>query len=58
VENFAASNGLGRLSYWSLTRDQSCGGSAARAVASPASSPTCSGVSQGSLAFTSTFAKY
>ncbi|HEY4020042.1 MAG TPA: chitinase [Pseudonocardiaceae bacterium] len=58
VESFAASNGLGRLSYWSLTRDQSCGGSAAQAVARPASSPTCSGVSQASLAFTSAFAKY
>jgi hypothetical protein len=58
VENFAAANGLGRLSFWSLTRDQSCGGSAAQAVASPASSPTCSGVSQSSLAFTTAFAKY
>ncbi len=58
VESFAASNGLGRLSFWSLTRDVSCGGSAAQAVARPASSPTCSGVSQSQLAFTSTFAKY
>lgn len=58
VESFAASNHLGRLSFWSLTRDVSCGGSAAQAVASPASSPTCSGVSQSQLAFTSAFAKY
>jgi hypothetical protein len=58
VESFAAANHLGRLSFWSLTRDVSCGGSAAQAVARPASSPTCSGVSQSQLAFTSTFAKY
>ena len=58
VESFAASNSLGRLSFWSLTRDVSCGGSAAQAVARPAASPTCSGVSQGQLAFTSAFAKY
>jgi hypothetical protein len=53
VSSWAGSNGIGRLSFWSLTRDQSCGGSAAQTVAKPASSPTCSGVSQGPLAFTS-----
>jgi hypothetical protein len=60
VESFAASNGLGRLSFWSLTRDQSCGGSAARVAKpmAPASSPSCSGVSQSPLDFTSAFAKY
>jgi hypothetical protein len=55
VESFAASNGVGRLAYWSITRDQSCG---AAAVVRPAASPTCSGVSQGQLAFTSTFVKF
>ena len=58
VQGWAASNGIGRLSFWSLTRDQSCGGSAANAIArpmTPASSPTCSGVSQDPLAFTSAF---
>jgi hypothetical protein len=58
VENFAASNGLGRLAFWALTRDTACGGSAAQAVASPSASPVCSGISQSSLAFTSAFAKY
>ncbi|HJP80521.1 MAG TPA: chitinase [Pseudonocardiaceae bacterium] len=55
VQNWASSNGIGRLAFWSVTRDQSCGGSAAQAVAQPASSPTCSGVSQNSLDFTSAF---
>ena len=58
VRSWATSNGIGRLSFWSLTRDQSCGGSASNAIAkpmAPASSPTCSGVSQDPLAFTSAF---
>jgi chitinase len=56
VESWAKSNGVGRLSFWSVTRDQSCG--AAAVSYSPAASPTCSGVSQSSLAFTSAFAKF
>jgi hypothetical protein len=55
VASFASSNGLGRLAFWALTRDVSCGGSAAQAVAKPAASPTCSGVSQSQLAYTSAF---
>ncbi len=58
VRSWAASNGIGRLSFWSLTRDQSCGGSTPAAIArpmAPASSPTCSGVTQDPLAFTSAF---
>ncbi|MBP0456725.1 chitinase [Streptomyces montanisoli] len=47
VKNWAASNGVGRLSMWSVNRDQSCGGSFALAASS-----TCSGVSQAKLAFT------
>lgn len=46
VKSWATDNGVGRLSFWSINRDQSCG-----AVTS-AASPTCSGVSQGELAFT------
>jgi chitinase len=58
VQSWAASNGIGRVSFWSLTRDQSCGSSVANAIATPmapASSPTCSGVSQNPLDFTSAF---
>jgi Carbohydrate binding domain/Glycosyl hydrolases family 18 len=51
VENFAAQNGVGRLAFWSVTRDQPCGGSAN-------SLPTCSEISQNSLAFTDAFVPY
>lgn len=51
VENFAAQNGLGRLAFWSVDRDQPCGGSAN-------SLPTCSEISQNSLAFTDAFVPY
>ncbi|MFJ9928896.1 carbohydrate binding domain-containing protein [Streptomyces misionensis] len=51
VENFAAQNGVGRLSFWSVNRDQPCGGSAN-------SLPTCSEISQNSLAFTDAFVPY
>ncbi|TWV31268.1 hypothetical protein FRZ03_35570 [Streptomyces misionensis] len=51
VENFAAQNGVGRLSFWSVNRDQPCGGSAN-------SLPTCSEISQSSLAFTDAFVPY
>jgi Glycosyl hydrolases family 18 len=51
VENFAAQNGVGRLAFWAVTRDQPCGGSAN-------SLPTCSEISQNSLAFTDAFMQY
>ncbi|MDI5972664.1 carbohydrate binding domain-containing protein [Streptomyces sp. SL13] len=51
VENFAAQNGVGRLAFWAATRDQACGGSAN-------SLPTCSEISQNSLAFTDAFVPY
>ncbi|MFI9379565.1 chitinase [Kutzneria sp. NPDC052558] len=50
VKNWAASNGIGRLAFWSINRDQSCSAFA------PHASPTCSGVSQGQLAFADAFA--
>lgn len=51
VESFAAQNGVGRLAFWAITRDQACGGSAN-------SLPTCSQISQISLAFTDAFVPY
>ncbi|OLZ73468.1 hypothetical protein AV521_05225 [Streptomyces sp. IMTB 2501] len=51
VENFAAQNGVGRLAFWSVNRDQPCSGSAN-------SLPTCSEISQNSLAFTDAFVPY
>ncbi|MEU2336549.1 carbohydrate binding domain-containing protein [Streptomyces sp. NPDC013172] len=51
VESFAAQNGVGRLSFWSANRDQPCGGTAN-------SLPTCSEISQNSLAFTDAFVPY
>ena len=51
VENFAAQNGVGRLAFWAVTRDQPCGSNAN-------SLPTCSEISQNSLAFTDTFVPY
>lgn len=53
VESWAKSNGVGRLAFWSITRDQSCG-----AAAAVAASPSCSGVSQSQLAFTSAFTPF
>ncbi len=53
VETFAKSSGVGRLAFWSVTRDQSCG-----AAAAVAASPSCSGVSQSQLAFTSAFVPF
>ncbi len=53
VHAWAVSNGIGRLSFWSVNRDQSCSGSSA---VRPDASPTCSGVSQSALAFTDAFA--
>ncbi|MFJ3645332.1 carbohydrate binding domain-containing protein [Streptomyces murinus] len=51
VESFAAQNGVGRLAFWSVNRDQPCSGSAN-------SLPTCSEISQSSLAFTDAFVPY
>ncbi|MEV6291516.1 carbohydrate binding domain-containing protein [Streptomyces sp. NPDC051896] len=51
VESFAAQNGVGRLAFWSVNRDQPCSGSAN-------SLPTCSEISQNSLAFTDAFVPY
>ena len=56
VRNWASSNGVGRLSFWSVNRDQSCSG--ASASVTPHASPTCSGVSQNQLAFADTFASF
>lgn len=55
VEKWAAANGIGRLSFWSVNRDRSCSGVAS---AAPEASSTCSGVSQSTLAFTDAFAKF
>ncbi|MFJ9896146.1 carbohydrate binding domain-containing protein [Streptomyces sp. NPDC091280] len=51
VESFAAQNSVGRLAFWAITRDQACGGNAN-------SLPTCSQISQSSLAFTDAFVPY
>ncbi|SHM10258.1 chitinase [Actinacidiphila paucisporea] len=51
VETFAAQHSIARLAFWSINRDQPCGGSAN-------SLPTCSQISQSSLAFTDTFMRY
>ncbi|WP_031162973.1 carbohydrate binding domain-containing protein [Streptomyces durhamensis] len=51
VESFAEQNGVGRLAFWSVNRDQPCSGSAN-------SLPTCSEISQSSLAFTDAFVPY
>jgi hypothetical protein len=47
---FATSSGIGRLSFWSINRDQPCPG---RGV-----SPTCSGLGAAPLAFTRAFTGY
>ncbi|MFI7104250.1 lysozyme [Streptomyces sp. NPDC050161] len=66
VASWAASNGVGRMSHWSVSRDQACG-SAAKAAAKrgmdaarttkAAASPVCSGVSQSPFAFTDALSK-
>ncbi len=55
VASWAKGNGVGRLSFWSVNRDVSCGGLAPQREAKPDASSTCSGVSQSQLAFTDTF---
>ncbi|WUH89224.1 chitinase [Streptomyces sp. NBC_00433] len=51
VEAFAAQHSIARLAFWSVNRDQPCGGGAN-------SLSTCSQISQSSLAFTDTFMRY
>ena len=51
VASWAASNGVGRLAFWSVDRDQNCPGGATGGAASS----TCSGVSQSTGAFTAGF---
>ena len=49
--SFAQSSHLGRLAFWSVDRDQSCGGSASGL-------PECSEISQSPLDFTKIFTAY
>lgn len=49
--SFASSNGLGRLAFWSVDRDQPCGGSASGL-------PSCSEIGQQPLDFTRIFTRY
>ncbi len=51
VENFAAQHGVGRLAFWAITRDQPCGSGGN-------SLPTCTEISQNTLAFTDAFVPY
>jgi chitinase len=62
VADWAGQNGLGRLSFWSVDRDQSCSaaavtaaGASPQAVIRPNASPTCSGVSQSTGQYTKLF---
>jgi len=48
---FAQANHLGRLAFWSVDRDQPCGGSASGL-------PSCSEISQQPLDFSKVFASY
>jgi hypothetical protein len=49
--NFASANGIGRLAFWSVDRDQPCAGSAN-------SLPQCSEITQTSLDFTKIFTAF
>jgi hypothetical protein len=51
LESFAQANGLGRLAFWSVDRDQPCSGSVSGL-------PACSEISQAPLAFTKIFVQY
>jgi chitinase len=53
VVKFANSNGIGRLAFWSVSRDQQC-----KAGTGGGASPVCSGVSQGELDFTRIFTAF
>jgi chitinase len=48
VVNFANANGIGRLAFWSVDRDQPCGGTANGL-------PSCSEIAQSALDFTKIF---
>ena len=50
VASWASGNGIGRLAFWSVDRDQACPGGNGGAA-----SPTCSGVSQSTGQFTGAF---
>jgi chitinase len=50
VAGWASSNGIGRLAFWSVDRDQACPGGNGGAASS-----TCSGVSENTGQFTSAF---
>jgi chitinase len=50
VASWASSNGIGRVAFWSVDRDQACPGGNGGAA-----SPTCSGVSESTGQFTSAF---
>jgi chitinase len=50
VASWASSNGIGRLAFWSVDRDQACPGGNGGAA-----SPTCSGVSESTGQFTGAF---
>ncbi len=50
VASWASSNGIGRLAFWSVDRDQACPGGNGGAASS-----TCSGVSESTGQFTSAF---
>ena len=50
MASWASSNGIGRLAFWSVDRDQACPGGNGGAA-----SPTCSGVSESTGQFTSAF---
>ncbi|SDP01978.1 chitinase [Klenkia soli] len=54
LTTFARERGLGRLSMWSINRDQPCGASFADVAVH---SNTCSGVTQDPLAFTTAFGR-
>jgi hypothetical protein len=51
LESFAQQNHLGRLAFWSVDRDQPCGGGVSGL-------PSCSEISQQPLDFTKIFTKY
>jgi chitinase len=53
VVNFANSNGVGRLAFWSISRDQPCAGGAGGGA-----SPICSSINQNSLDFTRIFTSF
>src|SRR2546421_1661729 len=53
VVNFANSNGIGRLAFWSVSRDQPCPGGPGGGA-----SPVCSSISQSELDFTRMFTSF